>query len=249
MSQPTPQQPSDAPAAHRDESAPRAAAIREPDPQRINELLTAINDGRIDPAGLGTRTRRVCVGHLLEQGFSNDEIADLFSVSARTVRRDRVTLRRKFALRRSDGLGGELLGEFERTVQAANQRLVRLGRDASAPPYVRLWAEEAITRNYKRFLDTAVKMQHITYPCQEHDHVEDAIRQIEGMMQDVNEDLANPRQRQDDNARPKPDAAPPTTHAADKDSHPWPNHNDSPSSSTPRTPTQARQHTTRFRQS
>ncbi len=106
-------------------------------------------------------TRQRCVDHLTHEGFSTTEIAELMKISVRTVRRDRSAIRKDHALTPDLALGDELLGEFQRLILASIQRLVRLAHDVNTPPFARLWAEEAIVRNYQRLIDTAHRMNYL----------------------------------------------------------------------------------------
>ena len=65
------------------------------------------------------------------------------------------------ALRPELGLGDELLGEFEQVTYASVARLTRLARDPGNPPYARLYAEDAASRIYQRFVETARKLSYV----------------------------------------------------------------------------------------
>ncbi|MEX0887334.1 MAG: HTH domain-containing protein [Phycisphaeraceae bacterium] len=125
------------------------------------EVVRLLHEGRLKVGDIDLEVRRACVEHLGLEGFSTGEIAQLLGMNERTVRRDREALRRSGAIEPSPGLGDELLGEFERVVMCSAQRLARLARDPEAPPYARLWAEEAIVKNYQRFIQTAHRMGYV----------------------------------------------------------------------------------------
>ena len=127
----------------------------------VEELVRQVHEGRVEVGELGLEVRRECVEHLALEGFSTGEIAQLLGMNERTVRRDREANRRAGALEPSVGLGDELMGEFERVVQASAQRLARLARDPESPAYARLWAEEAIVKNYQRFIQTAHRLRYV----------------------------------------------------------------------------------------
>lgn len=123
----------------------------------IAELIRQIHEGLIDAASLSAAKRRACVSYLTFQGLTTAEIAHVLCISDRSVQRDRLAARRADALRPDMQLGDELLGEFQQLTLGSIQRLIRLSNDTSAPPYARMWAEEAMVRNYQRFLDAAAK--------------------------------------------------------------------------------------------
>jgi len=124
------------------------------------ELLRNLSVGAIDPETLPIETRRRCVEHLTHQAFTNDEIAELMRVTERTIQRDRAALRKETRLEPDRRLGDELLGEYERIVSACVARLTRLARDPSVHPYARLWADEAMSKTYARFIDAAYRLNY-----------------------------------------------------------------------------------------
>jgi len=127
-----------------------------------NQLLQQISAGEVDVASdLSVDARRACVAELSDQGFAISEIATLLRVSSRTVNRDRRFLRHAEAIEPSLRLSDELLGEMHRLTQASVQRLTRMANDETAPAYARLWAEDAMTRAYKRFIDTANELRYL----------------------------------------------------------------------------------------
>lgn len=125
------------------------------------EIVHDIHDGKVDPSGLALPVRRRCVAHLLYEGFSVQETAQLMQVSERTVSRDRSDARADNALPPDIHLGDQLLGEFQCYTLGSIQRLIRLAKESSTPPYARLWAEESINRMYQRLMDMALKMNYI----------------------------------------------------------------------------------------
>lgn len=127
----------------------------------ITTIIQKIHSGAIQTSELPVHWRRQCVGYLTMEGMSADDITQLMKISPRTVRRDRSAIRRDEAIMPDMHLGDELLGEYQRFVHAGIQRLTRRANDQSEPPYVRLWAEEAITRMYQRFLETVRKMNYL----------------------------------------------------------------------------------------
>jgi hypothetical protein len=152
-----PRDEADAPIPDANAAPPSASA----DPGPLNDLVRRIHGGEVCPLTLPPEVRRQCVGYLTSEGFTNSEIAGLMRISERSVSRDRRAARRDEALSPGVHLGDELLGEFQQITLASVQRLVRLTRDTSASPYARLWAEEALVRNYQRFLESARKLNYL----------------------------------------------------------------------------------------
>ena len=97
------------------------------------------------------------------EGYTGAEMASLLRMAERTVQRDRAELRSRDALNPDRKLGDELLGELQRLTLASVQRLTRLARDQDprTPPYARLWAEDAISKVYTRFLDATRRLSYL----------------------------------------------------------------------------------------
>lgn len=127
----------------------------------LDQLVAEIHAGTVAATAVPAELRRRCVEHLTHEGFSTSEIAALLETSERTVRRDRATARMEGALKPTLTLSDELLGEFHRWTLSTMQRLTRLSRDEDKPAYARLWAEEAMIRNYQRFIHTAHKLEYL----------------------------------------------------------------------------------------
>lgn len=128
------------------------------------DLIHRLCDGEVQVEQLTPALRQRCVEHLTLGGYSNSDIAALLKISERTVTRDRTAIRRDGALSTTPELGNELLGEYQRLTLASIQRLTRLASDSATPPYARLWAEDAVTRVYQRFMETARRLGYLERP-------------------------------------------------------------------------------------
>lgn len=122
------------------------------------DMVDGVRIGTVKADDLSSDQRQACVEYLTEEGHTNREIAQLIEVHERTIRRDRRALRKSLAVKPDPGLGDEWVGELERLTSEAVQRLTKLARDPATPPSVRLSAEEAATRTYQRFVETARRM-------------------------------------------------------------------------------------------
>jgi hypothetical protein len=127
------------------------------------QWLRMVHTGEVVPSDIPPEVRRECIEQLTLQGFSAADIAEMFHISERTVRREREAVRNESTIAPDLQLGDRLLGEYERWTLASLQRLARLAHDASAPAYARLWAEEALSRNYQRLIQTADKLGYIEH--------------------------------------------------------------------------------------
>lgn len=155
----TPVVPPAAPLAAPSDDAPLAPPATET--ADIAQLIQQVHAGNVDAATLTIEVRRQCVACLTTDGFSSLDIAQLLRLPERTIRRDRAANRQDEAISPSLTLGDELLGEFQRFTLASIQRLTRLCRNEEIAPYARLWAEESISRIYRRFLDAARLLHHV----------------------------------------------------------------------------------------
>lgn len=127
----------------------------------VESVIHQVHAGKRMAAELPLDLRHQCVAHLTMQGFTTTDIAAALHMNERTVRRDRAAWRSQEAIAPSSELGDELLGEYQRYLHAGIQRLTRRANDKSEPPYVRLWAEEAITRMYQKFIATVHKLNYL----------------------------------------------------------------------------------------
>jgi len=121
-------------------------------PRTSTELIRDLKAGKIVGKGVPPESRRECVQWLSLEGLSNAEIADLFNMSEKTIRRDLVELRKKNAIHPSPQIVAEMLGEFYLQVQASVKRLRRVGRDSRTSPSDQIAAERAIAESLNQLI-------------------------------------------------------------------------------------------------
>ena len=63
------------------------------------ELLRRIRAREVDPQAVALQERRVCVAYLRFEGYTQDEIAEIFAVHRRTITRDEEANRQDVARR------------------------------------------------------------------------------------------------------------------------------------------------------
>jgi len=61
------------------------------------DVLKGVRSGAIQPSAVGTEERRVCVAYLRLEGYTQDEMAEIFRVHRRTVSRDERAIRKEAA--------------------------------------------------------------------------------------------------------------------------------------------------------
>ena len=87
------------------------------------------------------------------EGLTVQEIADLFGVNDRTIRRDKAKIRKSNALRPSGDIEAELLGEYHVHVELAVSRLNRLFRDPAASVADKITAIKSASAIWDQFVD------------------------------------------------------------------------------------------------
>ena len=125
-------------------------------PRTSTELIRDLKAGKIVGKGVPPESRRECVQWLSLEGLSNAEIADLFNMCEKTIRRDLEVLRKKNAIHPSPQIVAEILGESHLQVQTSIKRLRRVSRDSRTSPSDQIAAERAIAES----LNNLIKQLH-----------------------------------------------------------------------------------------
>ncbi len=106
-------------------------------------LIRAIKEGELAASSLAGPARRSCVEHLHAEGWGAVEIAELLSVSVRTIRRDIAELREEHNATGDPKFISRMLGMLMQEAEIARMRLRRSGRDKDSMPADRIAAERA----------------------------------------------------------------------------------------------------------
>jgi hypothetical protein len=93
--------------------------------QGVIDLIRALKSGELPGKSMAVGDRRRCIAHLLAEGYSVVEVAEILKVSDRTVQRDKDAIRRANALAADPNLAGELAGAL---LQQAERDMIALGR-------------------------------------------------------------------------------------------------------------------------
>jgi len=125
-------------------------------PRTTTQLIRQLKAGQIIGKEIAIDSRHECVQRLRLEGLANADIADLFGMHERTIRRDLVELRKRNAIHPSPQIVAEVLGEFQIQAQASITRLQRVSRDSRTSPSDQIAAERAITET----LDNLAKRLH-----------------------------------------------------------------------------------------
>lgn len=127
----------------------------------VGDIIRQLHTGELNANELPTDVRRACVRHMTDEGYTAFDIAAALQVTDRTVHRDRAALRQANAVAPTLELGDELLGEMQRVTYNAIQKLTRLASNHDTPAFARLWASEAMSRVFERFIKMAQSMEYI----------------------------------------------------------------------------------------
>jgi len=95
-------------------------------------LINDIKNKTIDPKSLNIYTRRECVNYLMLSGLSSVEMAHLFNVDERTIRRDKKEIRSANALAIDDRTKEEFLGWACVKAERTQQEFLRIFRSSGA---------------------------------------------------------------------------------------------------------------------
>ena len=74
---------------------PRARAVREA--RAVRDLLRQVRSQEIDPSKIDPHERRACVAYLRLEGYTQEEIGQIFGVHRQTIARDEKALREEAA--------------------------------------------------------------------------------------------------------------------------------------------------------
>ena len=91
-------------------------------------LLQRIKSGQIDPSAIGRDDRRLLVSHLMADGYSTAEIAQIMKVCDRSIARDKRAIREDSALPQDPKLAEEMTGPPTRSAAAGSASRVPICR-------------------------------------------------------------------------------------------------------------------------
>jgi len=107
----------------------------------VLEVIRTIKTGALDPKRLSIEDRQACVMHLGLEGLSVPEIAQVLSVSDRTIMRDRKAIQEANAIQHDPELAGQIAGRLAAEADACLSRIRRATRDQAATPGERIDGE------------------------------------------------------------------------------------------------------------
>lgn len=153
------------------------------EPKGVLATIKQIQSGVLAPNTLGVEARRRCVEHLTAEGVSVPEMANLLSVSERTISRDRAEIHKANALKQDPELAGQVAGRLMIEAERCVGRIRRVTREANAPHAVRVDGERQV---YSILSQMTERLQSLGYLPEAARRVEaDVAHRLEGVLTDV----------------------------------------------------------------
>ncbi|MCI0363057.1 MAG: hypothetical protein L0219_04200 [Phycisphaerales bacterium] len=136
--------------------------IQKPDGDEPTTLATirGLRERTITGKGLPANVRRLCVAHLTAEGYSAAEIAEIMTLSERTIIRDRKAIQEAYAIEPDPKLVPQFVGRLVMEADLVINRMWRAARDKGAEPGTRIDAEH---RCYQVISDVLQRLQSLGY--------------------------------------------------------------------------------------
>lgn len=128
--------------------------------RNVLEVIRGVKSGEISGRMLGAEERRRCVAHLVAEGYSVYESAEILKVSERTIHRDKDAIRRANALSQDPALAGEVAGHLLQQADANITALGRIVRDRDTPAAARI---DAIKARWQVACQLSERLQSLGY--------------------------------------------------------------------------------------
>jgi hypothetical protein len=110
------------------------------------QLLCRIKEGLLTPKSIRTGDRRLCVEHLLGEGYSTAEMAEILGVATRTILRDLSEVRASHAVKQDNKTVAEFFGNLVLQARQSTTRLKKIARNSGETGQTRIEAENASWR-------------------------------------------------------------------------------------------------------
>ena len=121
---------------------------------RVLHNIQAIKDGRLNPKSLSEHERQECVEFLSGEGYTQQQIGEVLTISDRTVRRDLEAIEERNALTPDLNLAKRIIGNMFRKAVGHHRYLVRLARTQGAS------VSEKIRQSHKLRQATTTSLPH-----------------------------------------------------------------------------------------
>jgi len=128
--------------------------------ERTLSLLQKIQAATVDPRCIRPADRRLLVNHLMADGYSTAEIAQILKVSDRSIERDKKAIREANALSAGPELVEQMAGRLVFEAELSVQRIRKTARDKNTPQAVKVDGEH---RCYQIISDMTARLQSLGY--------------------------------------------------------------------------------------
>lgn len=123
-------------------------------------IIRELQNGSLRADALAPASRRACIEHLHVESYSAAEIAEVFKISVRTVRRDLAQIREGHAVVADSTFVARIVGELVQEAECSIGRLRRIARDRDCPHAAKVDAERAAWSVMREFVE---KLQSLGY--------------------------------------------------------------------------------------
>lgn len=130
------------------------------DKPTVLTTIRSLQRGSMIAKNLSIPDRQACVDHLTAEGYSVVEIAEILTVSERTVARDRKAIQNANAIERDPKLVEQMVGRLLAEAELAITRMRRVTREKTTSAAVKVEAEH---RCYQVFSNMMQSMQRLGY--------------------------------------------------------------------------------------
>ena len=127
---------------------------------RTLDLLKKVQAKSIDPKSICKFDRQLMVAHLMAEGYSTADMAEIFLVTDRTIERDKKAIRESNGIKRDPKLVETMVGRLISEAELAIQRIRKAARDKKASPAVKIEAEQ---RCWQICSDLVQRLQSLGY--------------------------------------------------------------------------------------
>ena len=95
-------------------------------------IIQDIKNDTLNPKTLSPEERQCCVDFLLREGYAQEQIAQIFKTTDRTIRRDVAKIKKDNSLTASSELAKDIIGDMFRKATMHHAYIVRLARSSGA---------------------------------------------------------------------------------------------------------------------
>jgi DNA-binding CsgD family transcriptional regulator len=110
----------------------------------VLSLIRQLQTGTINGSALSPSNRRLCVEHLTSEGYTVPEIAQILSISDRSVKRDRMAIRQAHAVEMTPEFIAAMAGMLVMEASTCTGRIRRAVRASDVDAQVKVEAERSV---------------------------------------------------------------------------------------------------------